>query len=65
MHELTPVNIGWRRWKCQSCNESFTHWNKGVQTLCSASNAAGAAKVPNPDKRLELANQWWDQALKL
>ena len=64
MHELTPVNIGWRRWKCQSCNKSFTHWNIGVQTLCSASNAAGAAKVPNPDKRLKLANQWWDQALK-
>ena len=29
MHELTPVNLGWRRWKCQSCDESFTHWNRG------------------------------------
>ena len=35
-----------------------------MQTLCAARNAAGASKVPNPDKRLQLVNQWWAQALK-
>ena len=64
MHELTPVNIGWRRWKCQACDESFTHWNRGVQTLCSASNAAGGSKLPSIAKRLQLANQWWAQTLE-
>ena len=63
MHQLTPVNIGWRRWQCQACNESFTHWNRGVQTLCSASNAAGSSKLPSLDKRLQLANQWWAKAV--
>ena len=53
LHELEPVKLGWRRWKCQSCEDSFTHWNRGVQTLCPSSKAAGSSKVPNFDKRLK------------
>lgn len=63
LHQLTPVSIGWRRWQCQACKESFTHWNRGVQSLCSTSTAAGRSKLPNIDKRLQLANQWWAQAV--
>ena len=61
LHELAPCQKGWRRWQCLRCDRSFTHWNQGIISLCSKMEF-NEAKVPSPEKRLQLANQWWEKA---
>ena len=43
------------------CDRSFTHWNQGIISLCSKMEF-NEAKVPSPEKRVQLANQWWEKA---
>lgn len=62
MHELVPCKKGWRRWQCLQCDRSFTHWNQGVVSICSNAQRKQQTKVPSPDMRVQLANQWWEEA---
>ena len=62
MHELVPCKKGWRRWQCLQCDRSFTHWNQGVVSICPNVQQKQQTKVPSPNMRVQLANQWWEEA---
>lgn len=65
MHALSPCRVAGRSgWQCQNCNNSWARWDRAVVSACSVGSAKPAkpvAKVPSPEAKLQLANQWWEQ----
>ena len=61
LHELVPCQKGWRRWQCLQCDQSFTHWNPAIVSMCNKVEH-NHAKIPPSEKKIRLANQWWEKA---